>query len=476
MRTKTRPVPTATVPREPALAYVTDDADRSAIAEACAALGLSIVAVVDGSSDGDRIPVATTLDALASGDASCLVVRRLGDLGGDDDGLARALDRIDADGVRLVALDVGLDTAEPPGREALRRRPRPTTAPWLRAVEKPAAPESEMDTQTETAPAMERQTETVAAPQSEAPATEPTPSLDAEAEAPGAEQTPSAAPDPKTPGAEPTASAAPDPKTPAAQPTPTADPTLTEPPPPLPATPRASRAAMPAVATIGYASAAGSKAGAAAAMSAHREAIERRCAEGDLDLLELVGDREPKDRKVLDRPGLAHALRRIAAGEASCLVTCGLDHLSRSVAELGQLLRWLDRRQTRLIVLDLDLDTATESGRATLRALTSVGDWERDRLSQRTRAGLAAARAKRRAGPGAGAAAERTAAVHERIAAMRADGMTLQAIADVLNDEGVPTQRGGAKWRPSSVQSAAGYKRPARTRASGALPDVPADP
>jgi hypothetical protein len=45
---------------------------------------------------------------------------------------------------------------------------------------------------------------------------------------------------------------------------------------------------------------------------------------------------------------------------------------------------------------------------------------------------------------------------------MRASGMTLQAIADTLNGEGVPTLRGGAKWRPSSVQAATGYKRPGR--------------
>jgi hypothetical protein len=47
----------------------------------------------------------------------------------------------------------------------------------------------------------------------------------------------------------------------------------------------------------------------------------------------------------------------------------------------------------------------------------------------------------------------------------------LQAIADVLNDERVPTQRGGAKWRPSSVQSAAGYKRPTRARTADRLPE-----
>jgi hypothetical protein len=47
---------------------------------------------------------------------------------------------------------------------------------------------------------------------------------------------------------------------------------------------------------------------------------------------------------------------------------------------------------------------------------------------------------------------------------MREEGMTLQAIADRLNEEGVPTVRGGAKWRHSSVQTAAGYVRRPRAR------------
>ncbi|HWH93754.1 MAG TPA: recombinase family protein [Baekduia sp.] len=228
------------------------------------------------------------------------------------------------------------------------------------------------------------------------------------------------------------------------------------------------------VPTIGYASAAGSAVRAAAAMNSQRAAIERRCAAGDLELIELVGDRESKERRSLDRPGLSHALRRVADGDALCLVVAGLSHLGRSVAELGELLRWLDDVGVRLIALDLDLDTATEAGRATATALASVGEWERERLSERTRAGLAAARAKRRTSAGEGD--EGTEALRRRIAAMRADGMTLQAIADVLNAEGVPTQRGGAKWRPSSVQSATGYKRPARERITGRLPKPPARP
>ena len=46
----------------------------------------------------------------------------------------------------------------------------------------------------------------------------------------------------------------------------------------------------------------------------------------------------------------------------------------------------------------------------------------------------------------------------------------LQAIADRLNEEGVPTVRGGVKWRHSSVQAAAGYRRTRRT-AHPSLPD-----
>lgn len=54
--------------------------------------------------------------------------------------------------------------------------------------------------------------------------------------------------------------------------------------------------------------------------------------------------------------------------------------------------------------------------------------------------------------------------LRERIVAMRNEGLTLQAIADRLNDEGVPTLREGSAWRPSSVQSLVGYRRTRHVR------------
>jgi DNA invertase Pin-like site-specific DNA recombinase len=122
----------------------------------------------------------------------------------------------------------------------------------------------------------------------------------------------------------------------------------------------------------------------------------------------------------------------------------------------------------RLVAVELDLDTASPGGLAAARALASVGDWERERLAERTRKGLAAARARRQQT----SSTDRWVVLRKRIAMMRADGMTPQAIADVLNEEGVPTPRGGATWRPSSVQTAAGYKRRSRPKKPADLPDV----
>jgi DNA invertase Pin-like site-specific DNA recombinase len=186
-----------------------------------------------------------------------------------------------------------------------------------------------------------------------------------------------------------------------------------------------------------------------------REACQRR----GLTLVKIVRDVESHASSDLRRPGLTYALDRLSARDASCLVVSSLERLTRTAANLGALLGWLTECDARLIVIDLDLDTGTEEGRLGARALATVGGLERRKLEERTRKGLEAARHMRRSGRPA--VSDRP-SLKQRIADMRAQGMTLQAIADTLNSEGVPTLRGGAEWRPSSVQAAAGYKRPRR--------------
>jgi peptidoglycan hydrolase-like protein with peptidoglycan-binding domain/DNA invertase Pin-like site-specific DNA recombinase len=187
---------------------------------------------------------------------------------------------------------------------------------------------------------------------------------------------------------------------------------------------------------------------------AQAERIVAECRRRGLSVVEFVREREPQRRSALERPALGYALQRISAGDAQGLAVADLSRLSRSVTELGRVLEWFSRSGARLVAVEQGIDTGERSGQLAARTLVEVSGWEHARLVARTREGMRAAR--RKGPPGVADYPE----LSERIASMRRDGMTLQAIADQLNAEGVPTVRGGAKWRPSSVQAAAGYRRP----------------
>jgi DNA invertase Pin-like site-specific DNA recombinase len=178
-----------------------------------------------------------------------------------------------------------------------------------------------------------------------------------------------------------------------------------------------------------------------------------------LRLLGVVRERGSLHQRPLERPGLGYVLGQIAAGEASGLMVSGFSSVSDSLPELGRVLVWLSRRDARFVAVAPRLDTDEVAGRLVVRTIIEVSRWERERLAERTRIGM---RAARRKGPPSVADDPQ---LRERIAGMRAAGMTLQAIADRLNAEGIPTVRGGARWRTSSVQAAAGYERPPASHA-----------
>jgi peptidoglycan hydrolase-like protein with peptidoglycan-binding domain/DNA invertase Pin-like site-specific DNA recombinase len=199
----------------------------------------------------------------------------------------------------------------------------------------------------------------------------------------------------------------------------------------------------------------------AGGMREQAQSIDSLCRRRGWQLLELVRDVETAGGGS-KRPGLMYAVERVEKGEASCIVVSELNRLTNSAADLSRVLESLARTNGRLVVMDVGLDTSSDAGRVAANSLLRVGSWERRRVLESTRKGLAAAKARRAA---AGLpAVEDIPALKRRILEMRGEGMTLQAIADQLNDEGVPTMRGGQLWRPSSVQAALGYRRPRRRR------------
>lgn len=184
----------------------------------------------------------------------------------------------------------------------------------------------------------------------------------------------------------------------------------------------------------------------------HEEAIREVCRRRGWTLARLVRDVRNGSARPLARPGLTYAVEQLGQGAASRLVVHKLEHVARSLPELGVVLGWFMHAGVPLVALDVGLDTGTPEGQTAVRALLSVSEAERAKVAAQTRNGLAAANTAR-------PAVADIPDLAGRIRQMRASGMTLQAIADTLNREGVPTVRGGAEWRPSSVQSVLGYRR-----------------
>lgn len=81
--------------------------------------------------------------------------------------------------------------------------------------------------------------------------------------------------------------------------------------------------------------------------------------------------------------------------------------------------------------------------------MAAVAQWERRVISARTTEALAAARDR---GTRLGRPRAIDAALLARVVTDRAVGLSLSAIANALNDEGVPTVRGGRCWHPAPIR------------------------
>lgn len=116
---------------------------------------------------------------------------------------------------------------------------------------------------------------------------------------------------------------------------------------------------------------------------AQREKLTSYCGLYGLALVETVV--EPgASAKTLARPGLARALGLLGS-VAEALVVVKLDRLTRSVRDLGELLeRYFQGGDFALHSVEERIDTKSASGRLVLNVLTSVSQWEREAIGERT--------------------------------------------------------------------------------------------
>jgi DNA invertase Pin-like site-specific DNA recombinase len=194
-------------------------------------------------------------------------------------------------------------------------------------------------------------------------------------------------------------------------------------------------------------------------LDAQSAKIRAYCELNDLELVEIICD-AGKSAKNTERDGLQKCLSMIASGEAQAIVVYKLDRLSRKVLDTLNLISEIESHGASLHSISEKLDTSSALGKFFVNMTAALAQLERDQISERVTMAMSH---KKNEGQHCGRAAYGFEMVDKElvkvesqfeaiaiIREMRASGAALRAIADRLNGEGIPTQRGG-KWQASTI-------------------------
>jgi DNA invertase Pin-like site-specific DNA recombinase len=94
------------------------------------------------------------------------------------------------------------------------------------------------------------------------------------------------------------------------------------------------------------------------------------------------------------RPELAHLLGRLRRGDT--LVVVRIDRLARSLSHLLAMLDRLQAAGVHFRSLSDPIDTANPTGRLVVQVIGAIAEFERNLIAERTKAGLAVAKARGR--------------------------------------------------------------------------------
>jgi len=126
-------------------------------------------------------------------------------------------------------------------------------------------------------------------------------------------------------------------------------------------------------------------------LEAQRAAIIRWAAERGLELT-IYEDAGITGTSMKKRPALEQAL--CAAKDGAVLVAYSLTRFARSTKDMLSIAERLKRQGADLVSLTESIDTTTATGRLVFTLLSALGQFERDLTSERTKAALAALKAR----------------------------------------------------------------------------------
>lgn len=196
-------------------------------------------------------------------------------------------------------------------------------------------------------------------------------------------------------------------------------------------------------------------------LEAQQAKIRAWCEANDYELVAIHEDAGLSAKRADNRPGLQAALEQTCQ-ERAALVAYSISRLSRSTRDMLAIAERLQQSDADLVSLTERIDTTSAAGRMIFGVLSVLAQFERELIGERTRDAMAH---KARKGEAVGRAprgmriengrlspdpSSDGLALAQRARELRAEGLTLQAIADQLDAEGFRPER-GSRLRASTI-------------------------
>lgn len=200
-------------------------------------------------------------------------------------------------------------------------------------------------------------------------------------------------------------------------------------------------------------------------LAAQREKIEAWAKLHEEEEVLIFEDAGMSGSTMSARGGLLKALQEVCRRRGA-LIVYSLSRLARSTKDTLAISEQLARSGAELVSLSERIDTTTASGKMVFRMLAVLTEFERDQVSERTRAAMAHLRSSRRRfsryppygwdldSDGELLVPNRIEqAAIRKMRKLRDKGLSFRAIADRLDALGISTKTGRAGWSPKVVRA-----------------------
>lgn len=188
-------------------------------------------------------------------------------------------------------------------------------------------------------------------------------------------------------------------------------------------------------------------------LDAQERDLKRAAEHAGFTEFELLREEGRSGKSIKGRPILKAALERLDRGDAAAIFVTRIDRLARSTQDFLTIVDSAHKNGWRIVMLDLNLDTASYQGRFVVTIMSALAEMERAIIAERQKDVHRDRREKGKVwGVDLGLKTKVPAEVRSQILEYRSLGMSYGKIAEKLNKENIPPTR-GAKWYASTIHS-----------------------